>query len=158
MQPSVHLLLRSFEKVNLTVDTIEKIEHARAGVEREKWRTHQEEMKMMSERFESALEYCLKSEDLKAERARVDGKVAALKLDLEALSADQLRSLRMLMGNEVVSHKRARRSRRALHPPTAPCRWKRRRREEKREKSAPLLVTATPGALRHEAHILTFRP
>ena len=95
------MLMRSFEKVNSTVNAIEKMEVARAGVGNEKWASHKEEVEMQNEHFASALEACLKSEDLTAERFRVDGKIAALKLDLESLSGDQLRTLRTLMGNEV---------------------------------------------------------
>jgi len=54
---------------------------------------------MENDKIESSLSSCLKSKDLASERARVDARIVSLKHDLESTSADQLRSLRSVMGS-----------------------------------------------------------
>jgi len=76
--------------------------HACAACTRHgQWHAHTVSVDLQTEKFEAALGACLMSEDLVSERARVDGRITALKLDLESLSADQMRNLRSLMGLEV---------------------------------------------------------
>ena len=80
---------------------IARQEKIREKASNERWAAFAEVSDHHTEAMENALHNCLHSNDLVAERARADGRVTALKMDIESLSADQMRNLKSMMGAQV---------------------------------------------------------
>jgi len=99
--PHVQKLISNFERIEDMINSIEEVRSNQERVEKSKWTTHTETLKLEHEKIATQLSSCLRSNDLVEERGRVDSKIKSLKKDLESESSDQMRLIRNLMGGEI---------------------------------------------------------
>jgi prefoldin subunit 5 len=101
MEHAVKDITSSLSAVSSMATELTSLLQERGDVEQQKWRAHEHSMQLKDEKISSEISACLRPDDMEKERARVDGRMNALRTDLEAEGAEKMHTLHDELSKEI---------------------------------------------------------